>query len=110
MWAYPDRRVKIVTTLGPSVAGQERLTQLLEAGADVVRINASHGNPDSWGQQIADVRAASAGLGRRVPILFDLQGLKIRTGAVPAGEAVGMARGQRVRIVPEQVEDRKSVV
>lgn len=110
MWAYPDRRVKIVTTLGPSVAGQERLTQLLEAGADVVRINASHGNPDSWGQQIADVRAASAGLGRRVPILFDLQGLKIRTGAVPDGEAVGMARGQRVRIVPEQVETGPDVI
>ena len=104
MWAYPDRRVKIVTTLGPSVSGRERLRQLLEAGADVVRINASHGSGESWAEQIADVRAAAAELGRRVPILFDLQGLKIRTGAVPNGEAVGMARGSRVRIVPRQTE------
>ncbi len=104
MWAYPDRRVKIVTTLGPSVSGQDRLRQLLEAGADVVRINASHGSEAGWAEQIADVRVASAALGRRVPILFDLQGLKIRTGAVPNGEAVGMARGATVRIVPRQVE------
>ena len=104
MWAYPDRRVKIVTTLGPSVSGQDRLRQLLEAGADVVRINASHGSEASWAEQITDVRAAAAELGRRVPILFDLQGLKIRTGAVPNGEPVGMARGATVRIVPRQVE------
>ncbi len=104
MWAYPDRRVKIVTTLGPSVSGQDRLRQLLEAGADVVRINASHGTEASWAEQIRDVRAAAAELGRRVPILFDLQGLKIRTGALANGEPVGMARGATVRIVPRPVE------
>jgi pyruvate kinase len=110
VWAYPDRRVKIVTTLGPSVSGQERLRGLLEAGADVVRINASHGTEEGWAQLISDVRTVSAELGRRVPILFDLQGLKIRTGAVPNSEAVPVARGATLRIVPRQVESSTEVI
>ena len=41
-----DRRVKIVATLGPAVAGRDRLRDLLQAGTDMVRINAAHGTPD----------------------------------------------------------------
>ena len=104
VWPYPDRRVKIVTTLGPSVSGRERLRQLIVTGADVVRINASHGSEADWAALIDDVRAAAADLGRRVPILFDLQGLKIRTGSVPNGKGVPVARGSKVRVVPRPIE------
>jgi pyruvate kinase len=97
-----DRRVKIVATLGPaSASSTERLAQLLEAGADMVRINAAHGGHDVATQIVSRVREASERLGRRVPILYDLQGLKIRTGALKIpGEDVPIARGGRVKVFP----------
>lgn len=75
-----ERRVKIVATLGPAVTAPERLRTLMQAGADVVRVNAAHGSPEERAQLIANVREAASSIGKRVPILFDLRGLKIRTG------------------------------
>ncbi len=99
-----ERRVKIVTTLGPAVAGLERIRQLLSAGADVVRINAAHGSTEHRTELIAQVREAADELGKRVPILFDLQGLKIRTGPLKDGEkAIPVARGSKVEVVAEPV-------
>ena len=100
-----DRRVKIVATLGPSSGGSvDRLTQLLQAGADVVRINAAHGSLDDRAQLINRVREAANQLGRRVPILFDLQGLKIRTGPLSEGGVdVPIARGGTVKLYPMPV-------
>lgn len=98
-----DRRVKIVATLGPAVAGKERLRELLVAGADMVRINAAHGNPDDRARTIDDVRTVAGELGVMAPILFDLKGLKIRTGPLEGEEPVPVARGSEVQIVPEPV-------
>jgi len=98
---YDERRVKIVATLGPASAGRERLRALIEAGVDVTRINTAHGSPDERARLIEDVRACSAELGRLVPILLDLQGLKIRTGPLPGDtkEAVPIARGSTIELV-----------
>jgi pyruvate kinase len=98
-----ERRVKIVATLGPAVAGRDRLRELLLAGADVVRINAAHGGPDDRARLIDDVRGAAADVGKLVPILFDLRGLKIRTGPLAGDEPVPFARGSEVTIFPESV-------
>ncbi len=100
-----QRRVKIVTTLGPAVNDPDRLRELIAAGADVVRINAAHGSHDSRAQLIQWVRNAALEVGKRVPILLDLQGLKIRTGALAKGsEPVPFARGSRVKLYPTPVE------
>ncbi len=96
---YDERRVKIVATLGPASSSRETLTALFQAGVDVVRINAAHGSPDERAQMIDDVRSTSAELGRMVPILFDLRGLKIRTGPLANGERIPVARGSRLEIV-----------
>lgn len=99
-----ERRVKIVSTLGPAVNNAERLLALIEAGVDVVRINAAHGTNDERADLIRLVREAAAKAERRVPILFDLQGLKIRTGPIPTGSApIPIARGSEVRIVPDAI-------
>ncbi len=100
-----NRRVKIVATLGPSSGSSvERLGQLLEAGADVVRINAAHGTEGDRAQLVHRVREAAKGLGRRVPILFDLQGLKIRTGPIENnGTDVPVTRGGTVKLYPFNV-------
>lgn len=98
------RRVKIVATLGPAVSNRDTLRDILRAGVDVARINAAHGSTEVRGQLIADVRAAAADLERRVPILFDLQGLKIRTGPVASGkDPVPIARGSTVEVYPDAV-------
>ncbi|MCA9860929.1 MAG: pyruvate kinase, partial [Thermomicrobiales bacterium] len=98
-----DRHVKIVTTLGPAVAGRDRLRDLIVAGADVVRINAAHGTPDDRAKLIDDVRAVSKEVDKQVPILFDLRGLKIRTGPLTNDEKIPISRGSVVEIVPEPV-------
>ncbi len=95
-----DRRVKIVATLGPSSGDTvERLVELLDAGVNVVRINASHGSQADRGRLITNVGEAASRMGRRVPILFDLQGLKIRTGPIEHdARAVPITRGGSVRL------------
>jgi pyruvate kinase len=105
-----ERRVKIVATLGPAVATTERLVDLLSAGTDMVRINAAHGSNDERAKLINDVRSASDIVGNPVPILFDLRGLKIRTGPLPDGSPVPFARGSTVVIVPEPEPTREGLI
>jgi pyruvate kinase len=98
-----DRRVKIVVTLGPASGDSvERLTELLKAGANVVRINAAHGSLEEKAQRIRNARQAAANLGLRVPILFDLQGLKIRTSNFASGstEPIDLRMGERFNLYP----------
>ena len=104
-----ERRVKVVATLGPAVNDVARLRQLMEAGADVLRVNAAHGSPEERAELIANVREAADAVGKRVPILFDLRGLKIRTGPVPDGETgVSVARGSQVRLEAGPVESNSN--
>jgi len=79
------RNTKIVATLGPASGSPDVVRQLLEAGVDVFRLNASHGTQAGHGDRIRQVRALAAGLGIPVGILLDLQGPKIRLGEFEAG-------------------------
>ncbi|WP_456296978.1 pyruvate kinase [Vibrio sp. AK197] len=72
------RKTKIVTTLGPSTDGEGILESMIVAGANVVRMNFSHGSADDHRQRVIQVRNIAARLGTHVAILGDLQGPKIR--------------------------------
>ena len=72
------RRSKIVATLGPATDDLEVLTQMMHAGLDVVRLNASHGTVEDRRRRLALVRAASQRADRCVGVLMDLGGPKIR--------------------------------
>ena len=72
------RRTKIVTTLGPSTSSAESLEALIKAGANVVRMNFSHGSAEDHINRAILVRQVAAKLGANVAILGDLQGPKIR--------------------------------
>jgi pyruvate kinase len=99
-----ERRVKIVATLGPAVGTPARLRELLEAGADMVRVNAAHGSEEDRLDIIQNVRSVAEDLGKFVPILFDLRGLKIRTGPLPDGKKfIRIHEGDQIRLVPGQV-------
>jgi pyruvate kinase len=98
------RHVKIVATLGPSVAQYDDLAAIVDAGVDVVRINAAHGSVDSRARLVETVRLVADERERNIPILLDLQGLKIRTGPLPDGDPAMLARGSRIRVYPRPIE------
>ena len=77
-------RTRIVATLGPATDPPGVLRDLLAAGTDVVRLNCSHGTQADHQRRIDAVRAAGQELDRPVAILLDLQGPKVRVGAIPS--------------------------
>ncbi|WP_026918980.1 pyruvate kinase [Gordonia shandongensis] len=101
------RRTKIVCTLGPATDSPASITELVECGMDVARLNFSHGTHDDHRRVYDAVREASAATGKGVGILADLQGPKIRLGRFedngrPNG-AVDWRTGDEIRITVEDV-------
>ena len=93
------RRTKIVATIGPSWETPEAIRAMLRAGVDVVRVNASHGDP-AWRRRIiASVREAREDLGCATGILLDLHGPRIRVGRL--AEPITLEAGQAVTFAPE---------
>ena len=76
------KRTKILATIGPSVFGQEKIDEIIMAGVNGCRLNCSHGTNEERDEQIAWIRKAAQKKGRSVAILQDLQGPKIRLGAI----------------------------
>jgi pyruvate kinase len=79
------RNVKIVATLGPSSSDYATIRALFEAGADVFRLNMSHGDHDEIRQRHEHIRKVETELGRPICILADLQGPKLRCGVFADG-------------------------
>ena len=97
-----DRPGRIMVTLGAEAADDPAvIAGLVQRGADAVRINCAHDRPRDWTQMVAHVRAAESRAGRRIAILMDIAGPKVRTGEVmtppdrarlAAGDTVLLAR------------------
>ncbi|QUS35910.1 pyruvate kinase [Falsirhodobacter algicola] len=79
------RNVKIVATLGPASSSYEVIRALFEAGADVFRLNMSHGSHDDIRERHEIIRKIEADTGRPIGILADLQGPKLRVGVFANG-------------------------
>ncbi len=80
-----NRSVKIVATLGPASDTKQMIRALFEAGADVFRLNMSHGTHDELRARHAMIREVEQDTGRPIAILADLQGPKLRCGAFANG-------------------------
>lgn len=91
------KKTKIVCTLGPSSSSYEVLRQMIECGADVMRLNLSHGTHDEHKSRIDLVRRVSEDTGKPVGIMVDLQGPKIRAGDLDGGQLV-LTEGQEVEL------------
>jgi pyruvate kinase len=96
------RRTRIVCTLGPSSASPAVVRRLVVAGMDVARLNFSHGDASTHRRAVEVVRQVERACRRHVALLQDLQGPKIRTGALEPPQ-VRLARGRRVTLTSQQV-------
>jgi pyruvate kinase len=92
-----NRNVKIVATLGPASSSYERIRALHEAGADVFRLNMSHGTHEDIAARHAIIRQVEHDVGSPIAILADLQGPKLRVGVFRDG-AAELVPGQAFRL------------
>ena len=88
------KKTKIVCTIGPKTESEEKLTQLLDAGMNVMRLNFSHGDFEEHGQRIKNLRAVCAKTGKQAAILLDTKGPEIRTMKLEGGNDVALVAGQ----------------
>ena len=98
-----SRHSKIVCTIGPATRSPRMIRKLMAAGMDVARLNFSHGTHQEHAQSIAMLRDAAAEYKKPLAILADLQGPKIRTGALAGGGTVLLRGGQRFVITTAKV-------
>lgn len=104
------RRAKIVCTIGPATSSEEQLERLMQAGMNVARLNFSHGTHEEHAIVIERVRAISNRIGCSIAILQDLQGPKIRTGALQGGQPVRLVDGSNLTITTRPIVGDAQVI
>jgi pyruvate kinase len=102
-------KTKIVATVGPACETKSRLANLIKSGANVFRLNFSHGTHAEHANRIKSIRELNEELNTHISILQDLQGPKIRIAEVEQG-AVTLKVGQKLVITTEQVLGTKERV
>ncbi|TAG55191.1 MAG: pyruvate kinase [Cytophagales bacterium] len=98
----PFNRTKILATVGPASNTPEKLWELVKAGADVFRLNFSHGSHEDHLKVINHIKALNLKYGTTIAMLQDLQGPKIRTGEVE-NNGVELISGKKLTITTEKV-------
>jgi len=96
-------KTKIIATVGPGTATAEKISALIEAGANTIRINSSHESEAIHKERIEIIREVSQKLGKYTAILLDLQGPKIRVGQLE--KPILLVKGENVTIKPLAVTD-----
>ncbi|MCL4130768.1 UNVERIFIED_CONTAM: hypothetical protein GTU68_025754 [Idotea baltica] len=103
-----SNRTKIIATVGPASNSVEVLEKLIANGCSVFRVNFSHGSHESHAQSIQAIRTAAKNLNQYVAILGDLQGPKIRIGAI-AGDSFDLEVGQELILDSDIADGQGSI-
>jgi len=103
------KRTKIVATIGPSSRDENTLREMIRLGLDVARINFSHGDHETHGKAIDDVRRIAQEEGAVVAILCDIQGPKIRIGKI-AKEPIDLKPGDTITLTLDEADGSKNIV
>jgi pyruvate kinase len=88
------RNAKIIATLGPASSSPDIVRGLFDAGADVFRLNFSHGTHEDHKKRYDIIRSIEKDVGRPIGVLVDLQGPKLRVGTFTAGRIILIFRKQ----------------
>ncbi len=96
------KRTKIIATIGPASGSPQLIAKLIHAGMDAARLNFSHGDRKDHVRRIKYVRAEAARAGKQIAIIQDLQGPKLRVGAV-RNDAITLRRGGTVTVTPRKL-------
>ena len=99
---YQHHKTKIVCTIGPACERVETLEAMILAGMNVARLNFSHGDIAVHQRAVENIRQAAVNLKRRVAIMADLPGPKIRIGKI-AGEPLMLQAGEALALTSEEV-------
>lgn len=103
------RNAKIVATLGPSSCSAETILLLAQAGADIFRLNFSHGTQEDHKSSLSAVRKAEESLNRPLAVLADLQGPKIRIGAFPEG-SIRLGFGEEYALIGQSTSQSDNTI
>src|SRR3954466_11320290 len=95
-------KTKIVATIGPASESPEMLARLIRAGVNVARLNFSHGSPSKHAEVIRHIREAARDIGRRVAIMADLPGPKLRLGKIDP-EPIQLRAGDPFTLTSEDI-------
>lgn len=99
----PLRSTRIVATLGPSSIEPSVVGRLIDAGLDVARINASHGDHQFLRRAVETVRSVGEERGRHLAVMLDLQGPKLRVGELVDSSGVKLENGAELVLTTERV-------
>jgi pyruvate kinase len=102
LMVLPKHKTKIVATIGPASETAQMLERLIRAGLNVARLNFSHGDLAGHAERIKRIRLAAEAAGRRVAIMADLPGPKMRVGKIEP-EPIQLQRGENFTLTTEDV-------
>ena len=103
------KRTKIIATIGPASSSAAVIAKLIRAGMDVARLNFSHGEHADHTKRIRLIRQEAAKAGKQIAIIQDLQGPKIRVGAMQ-NDAVTLRRGDMVTLTTRKIKGTVSAI
>jgi pyruvate kinase len=106
---FSDHKTRIVATIGPASEDPKTLREMVMAGLNVARLNFSHGSEDYHRHLIRTIRSVSSETGRRVAILGDLPGPKIRVGDL-AEEPIELLREDTITLTTRDVQGTPELV
>lgn len=98
----PGNKTKIVCTIGPASDSADVMEQMIRAGMNIARLNFSHGDFEGHAKVIENIRSAAGATGRRVAIMADLPGTKMRIGNIQP-EIIELERGDEFILTTDEV-------
>ena len=96
-------RTKIIATLGPASSTETVIRNMILSGLDVCRLNFSHGDRQSHQRRLDIVRSINQKYRRKIKILQDLEGNRIRVGRLKDGQPVELKKGAKLWLVRKEI-------
>src|SRR5262249_51105858 len=100
--ALPRNKTKIVATIGPASESPEMLERLIRAGVNIARLNFQHGDLADHAERIKHIRPAAEAVGRRVAVMADLPGPKMRIGKIDP-EPIHLQTGEEFTLTTDDI-------